>query len=171
MANIIPALPNDALGTTNNPWRNVTSKKIELIPNAQPSSTANSLYIQDGVLYFDGSPIGSSVSSTKWKAYELLLEQEFETTCEVWVAGASISADDPNYPAQARVLYNGVELAPSSLTFEVGEYGVLFDIPPESLSDIDPTEQGTKITINIPDENGQSFIFEIGASIIVWNNE
>lgn len=173
MANIIPALVNDTLGTTSSPWKGITAKKVELIPNQQFTSVENSLYIQNGILYFNGSPVGSGVvSSSTWKAYELQIEQEAQSICEIWVASASITyPDNTTYPAQARVLYNGIEIAPSNLTFEVGSYGDLFPAPPGSISNVDPSEEGTKITINIPDEDGQSFTFEIGASILVWNNE
>lgn len=173
MANIIPALTNDTLGTIGNPWKGITAKKLELIPNQQFTSVDNALYIQNGMLYFNGSPVGSGVvSSSTWKAYEIQIEQETQSTCEIWVSNANIYyPDNTDYPAQARVLYNGIEIAPSNLIFETGTYGDLFNIPPGSFTQIDPTETGTKITINIPDEDGQAFIFEVGASILVWNNE
>jgi len=173
MANIIPALQNDTLGVDLVPWKSVVAKQVTLpSQTSSPSITENSLYVLNGVLYFNGSVIGSSGSSASWKAYELVLDSETEGTCEVWVSGANIvQPADENYPVQARVLYNGVEILPSNLTFEIGAYGDLFQIEPGSIIGIDPSEQGTKITINIPDEDGQAFVFEIGASVLVWNNE
>ncbi len=170
MANIIPALSNDTLGIGSAPWKSVIAKQVKLTnETSTPSITENALYVINNVLYFNGSVVGSSVSSASWKAYELAVEFETESTYEVWVSGASIVAPaNENYPVQARVLYNGIEILPSNLTFEVGTYGDLFDIEP---GEIDPSEQGTKITINIPEEDGQAFIFEVGASILVWNNE
>jgi hypothetical protein len=173
MANIIPALSNDTLGIGSAPWKSVIAKQVKLTnETSTPSITENALYVINNVLYFNGSVVGSSVSSASWKAYELAVEFETESMYEVWVSGASIVAPaNENYPVQARVLYNGVEILPSNLTFEVGTYGDLFNIEPGSITEIDPSEQGTKITINIPEEDGQAFIFEVGASILVWNNE
>jgi hypothetical protein len=172
MANIIPALPNDTLGIDIIPWKNVIAKQVNLInETSTPSSTENSLYVINNILYFNGSMVGSSGSSTStWRAYELSVEFEVSSVYEFWIPNTSILAP-LNYPIQARVLYNGIEILPSNLTFEVGTYGDLFNIEPGSISNIDPSEQGTKITINIPDEDGQAFIFEVGASILVWNNE
>lgn len=174
MANIIPALLNDTLGIGSSPWKSVITKQVKLTnETSTPSSTENALYVINNVLYFNGSVVGSGVASpASWKAYELAVDFETESTYEVWVSGANIVAPaNQNYPVQARVLYNGVEILPSNLTFEVGSYGDLFNIDPGNTSSIDPSEQGTKITINIPDEDGQPFVFDIGASILVWNNE
>lgn len=173
MANIIPALTNDTLGTPNKPWKSVVASRINLSSVNPVTSTSNALYIQNGALYFNGNPVGQgSVISNPWKAYEIILAQETQSTCEVWVSGANMThPEDILYPVQARVLYNGIEILPSNLTFEVGTYGDLFNIEPGSMTEIDPSEQGTKITINIPNEGGQAFVFDAGSSILVWSNE
>lgn len=172
MANIVRSTSEDQLGTIIKPWSKVvaqhyTLKAITIDPGVEPP--ANTLYVIDNVLYFNGSPItGGGITYTpRWKAYELTVQTEQITECNVWVPGLSVTLVE-GYPPQAHVLLNGVEIVPSMLAFTEGAYGDVFESTPVGQ---DPEEVGTKITITIPPEGGTSFVFEVGTSVLVWNNE
>jgi hypothetical protein len=172
MANIVRTLTDDQLGTINKPWSKVvaqhyTLKALNIDPGVTPPE--NTLYVLDNVLYFNGNPItGGNITYTpKWRAYEIVTSEQQTGSCVVWVPALTVTIPE-SYPAQVRVSLNGVEVLPSTLQFDAGVYGDLFEDTPAGQ---DLQESGTKLTITIPQDNGTDFVFDADSSILIWNLE